>query len=132
IEGQPAGADRFGPLEHGAGAADADAAAVLGAGQLERIAQHPEQRRVALGRDRALRAVDGDPVTAHVVPPTSPASSVSGSGRWRRRRPVAAKIALATAGATPGTGISPAPEGGNPESTVCTSTAGMRDIGSTG
>ena len=35
----------------GAGAALRDAAAVLGAGQPELVAQHPEQRRVGVGVD---------------------------------------------------------------------------------
>ena len=43
---------------HRAGAALRDAAAVLGAGQAELLAQHPQQRRVGLGLELAHRAVD--------------------------------------------------------------------------
>ena len=43
---------------HGAGAALGDAAAVLGAGQLQLVAQHPEQRRVGRGLDHDVLAVD--------------------------------------------------------------------------
>ena len=43
-----AGADRVAVDVHGAGAAGRDAAAELGAGQLEMLAQHPQQRRVAV------------------------------------------------------------------------------------
>src|SRR5262249_15917383 len=41
--------DRHAIDMHGAGAAVGDAAAVLGAGEAERVAQHPEQRRARIG-----------------------------------------------------------------------------------
>ena len=44
---------------HGAGAALGDAAAELGAGQAERVAQHPQQRRVGLDIDLVGSSVDG-------------------------------------------------------------------------
>jgi hypothetical protein len=43
---------------HRAGAALRDAAAVLGAGQPELLAQHPQQRGVGFGIDRRRLAVD--------------------------------------------------------------------------
>src|SRR6516225_6137693 len=44
---------------HGAGAALSDAAAVFGANQSDRIAQHPKQRRVGFGIDVVGLSVDG-------------------------------------------------------------------------
>ena len=44
---------------HGAGAALRDAAAELGAGEAEQVAQDPEQRHVGWRVDFALGAVDG-------------------------------------------------------------------------
>src|SRR6185436_6228443 len=43
---------------HGAGAALRDATAVLGAGERELLAQHPQQRRVGLGVEIAILAID--------------------------------------------------------------------------
>src|SRR3974377_1830254 len=43
---------------HGAGAAHADSAAELGAGQTDRVADHPEERRVVLDIPRHGSAVD--------------------------------------------------------------------------
>ncbi len=43
---------------HGAGSALRDAATVLGAGQSELLAQHPEQWRIGVGLEFAYRAVD--------------------------------------------------------------------------
>lgn len=53
-------------------------------------------------------------------------------GSLERRRPVAAKIALATAGATGGTGCSPKPVGRLELAIVCTSTRGISSIARTG
>jgi hypothetical protein len=53
-------------------------------------------------------------------------------GRSRTRCPVAAKTALASAGATTGVGGSPTPVGGNSLMMVETLTLGMRSIRSTG
>src|SRR5262249_18959108 len=52
-----AGAHRAPVLEDGAGPADADAAAVLCAGEPELVAEHPEERRVGLGGHGAALAV---------------------------------------------------------------------------
>ena len=46
-----AGARRDAIDVHGAGAALRDAAAVFGAGQAERVAQHPQQRRIGIDID---------------------------------------------------------------------------------
>ena len=48
-----AGAHRLAVEMHRAGAAQADAAAEFGAGQLEMLANHPQKRRVAIGVDLA-------------------------------------------------------------------------------
>ena len=45
---------------HGAGAAQRGAAAELGAGHAEYVAQHPEQRRVVIDIDPMVGAVDFD------------------------------------------------------------------------
>ena len=49
-------------------------------------------------------------------------------GKDRIRLPVAAKMALLTAGATQGTAGSPMPVGGAWEGTICTSTTGIWSI----
>ena len=54
-----AGAQRRAVEVHGAGAALGHAAAELGAGEAEQVAQHPEQRHVGRRVDFALGAVDG-------------------------------------------------------------------------
>ena len=56
----------------------------------------------------------------------------SESGRLRMRLPVAAASALATAGAIGGTPGSPTPVGFSVDGTMCTSTAGISPIRSTG
>src|SRR5262245_10843896 len=53
-----AGARGLAVDQHGAGAALRQSAAELGAVELEIVAQHVEQRRVGLGRNRAAHAVD--------------------------------------------------------------------------
>src|SRR5690606_34571465 len=53
-------------------------------------------------------------------------------GRRRNRLPAAAKIALATAGASGGTAGSPAPPGGSSLATTCTSTSGISFSRTTG
>ena len=53
-----AGAHRLAVDQHRAGAALRQPAAELGAVELEIVAQHVEQRRVGLGRNRAAHAVD--------------------------------------------------------------------------
>ena len=53
-----AGALHFAVDVHGAGAALADAAAVLGAGQPDLLAQRPQQRRVAVHLQVECLAVD--------------------------------------------------------------------------
>ena len=45
---------------HGAGAAYGNTAAEFGAGHAEHVAQHPEQRRIAVDIDRPVDAVDLD------------------------------------------------------------------------
>src|SRR2546421_389581 len=49
----------------GAGAALGDAAAELGAGETERITQHPQERRVGRDVDRFAFAVDGESDSGH-------------------------------------------------------------------
>src|ERR1700692_2514592 len=44
---------------HGTGAALGDAAAVFGAGQTDRVTQHPQQGRVGFGVDVVRLSVDG-------------------------------------------------------------------------
>ena len=58
IEADGAGADSAAVEQDGAGAALAFAAAVLGAGQAQVVAQHAEQAAVAVGVEGALLAVD--------------------------------------------------------------------------
>jgi hypothetical protein len=60
-----AGARRGAVDVHGAGAALAHAAAVLGADQAERVAQGPQQRRVGFDVDRLLFPVDVQGVFTH-------------------------------------------------------------------
>jgi hypothetical protein len=45
---------------HGAGAAGRDPAAELGTGQLEMLAQHPQQRRVAVDPDLLALTIEGE------------------------------------------------------------------------
>src|SRR5437016_8951868 len=63
--GQYAGARRDAVQVDGAGAALGDAAAELGAGEPERVAQHPEERRVGGDVDRFALAVDGEADRGH-------------------------------------------------------------------
>src|SRR5262245_388673 len=56
--------------QHGAGAALRQSTAELGAVELEIVAQHVEQRRVGLGRDRAAHAVDFE-IDRHTASPRS-------------------------------------------------------------
>src|SRR6202142_2716057 len=63
--------------EHGAGAALSLAAAVLGAGELEVIAEDAEQRRFGLGVDRVADSVDND-FSRHV-----PLACHYRAGAWR-------------------------------------------------
>ena len=62
LERQHAGAHRGAVRMHGAGAAQTHAAAVLGPGEVQDVAQDPEKRRVALRIHRVLRPVDLDRV----------------------------------------------------------------------
>ena len=99
-------------------------------------------RSSGLGRLRA-RARRGGAVrqarcqkvsTLHGEPPPELAaraqafSSPASTGRVRIRRPVAAKIAFATAGPTAQVGASPMPPGASPLLTRCVSTAGTSSI----
>src|SRR5437879_203525 len=74
--GQYAGARRDAVQVDGAGAALGDAAAELGAGEPERVAQHPEERRVGGDVDRFALAVDGEADRGHERRPR---------GRWKQR-----------------------------------------------
>src|SRR5262249_25168973 len=78
---------------HGARAAGGDAAAELGAGKAELLAQHPEQRRIVVGVDPVRLPVDRQ--FDHATP-----SPWRESGMERRRLPLAAWMALASAGGT--------------------------------
>src|SRR5262245_6787954 len=60
VDGGDAGADGDAVDMHGAGAAQRQAAAELGAGHAEHVAQHPEERRVAVDIDAVGAAVDFD------------------------------------------------------------------------
>src|SRR5437899_3360887 len=71
--GQHAGARRDAVQVDGAGAALGDAAAELGAGEPERVAQHPEERRVGGDVDRFALTVDGEADRGHERRPR---------GRW--------------------------------------------------
>ena len=62
-----AGARRDAVDMHRAGAALRDAAAVLGAGHAERVAQHPQQRGVGLDLDVVALAIDDE--SWHCGPP---------------------------------------------------------------
>src|SRR5216110_2511642 len=63
--GQHAGARRDAVQVDGAGAALGDAAAELGAGEAEGVAQHPQERRVGGDGDRLALAVDGESDCGH-------------------------------------------------------------------
>src|SRR3989441_3806938 len=63
--GQHAGARRDAVQVDGAGAALGDAAAELGAGEPERVTQHPQERRVGSDVDRFALAVDGEADRGH-------------------------------------------------------------------
>src|SRR5881296_3846950 len=63
--GQYAGARRDAVQVDGAGAALGDAAAELGAGEPERVTQHPQERRVGGDVDRFALAVDGEADRGH-------------------------------------------------------------------
>src|SRR5205809_923644 len=71
-----AGARRDAVQVDGAGAALGDAAAELGAGEPERVAQHPEERRVGGDVDRFAFTVDGEADRGHERRPR---------GRWKQR-----------------------------------------------
>jgi hypothetical protein len=71
-------------------------------------------------------------VIAGSSPRPSYARSSGRIGRRRTRLPVAAKIALHSAGATGGTVNSPAPVGGSSLGMMCTSTAGISWMRNTG
>src|SRR5436309_7928238 len=71
--GQYAGARRDAVQVDGAGAALGDAAAELGAGEPERVAQHPEERRVGGNVNRFALTVDGEADRGHERRPR---------GRW--------------------------------------------------
>ena len=60
-----AGVDRLAVDDHGAGAAVADVAAELGAGQIEMLAQQLQQRRFRRHRRAAVLAVDDDRHVGH-------------------------------------------------------------------
>jgi hypothetical protein len=62
-----AGTDSSAEVMHGASAANAYAAAVFCAGQLKKIAQHPEKRHVGRGDDLVVCAVDGYGKNRHLV-----------------------------------------------------------------
>src|SRR5271170_1480670 len=62
---------------HRAGAAGGDAAAEFGAGELEMLAQHPEQRRVRRGIDFMPLSVDGE--DDHRTPPWARRSCARGA-----------------------------------------------------
>src|SRR5213078_3731923 len=64
-DGQHAGARGHAVQMHGAGAALRDAAAELGAREAERVAQHPEERRVGRDVDRFTLAVHGEGNRGH-------------------------------------------------------------------
>src|SRR2546429_6660837 len=64
-DGQHAGARGHAVQMHGAGAALRDAAAELGAREAERVAQHPEERRVGCDVDGFALAVDGEADRGH-------------------------------------------------------------------
>src|SRR5205823_12863261 len=57
-DGQHAGANRLAVEVNGAGAALGHAAAELGAGHAEHVAQHPEQRHLGWSVDLVIDAVD--------------------------------------------------------------------------
>ena len=65
--GQAAGTHRHAVEVHRAGAAVPGAAAVLRAGQAERVAQGPEERRVAGDVDPSAGAVDDEGERGHGV-----------------------------------------------------------------
>ena len=58
VDGGDAGADRLAVLLHRTGAALRDAAAEFRSGHAENVAQHPEQRRIAVSIDAMRRPVD--------------------------------------------------------------------------
>ena len=76
--------DRLAVDQHGAGAAPALAAAVLGAGQAEVVAQHPEQRPLFLGADADLGPVDPELLdVGHEDGPPGDGTIVTLAGRFR-------------------------------------------------
>ena len=97
--------------QHRAGAALAFAAAFLGAGQREVLAQHVEQALHARARERAALAVDGEarPSRRGVLAraPRAIRSGVIGSASTKR--PMRVPTAAATAGAGMSIGSSPTP-----------------------
>ena len=109
--------DAFAVDRHRARPAQAVIAALLGAGQLEPVAQQVEQRRPHVGRDAVGLAVDAE---FHLVVLAHQASFEVGGrygairlssviGRSRNRFPVAWKMAFAIAAGTPHAPISPMP-----------------------
>src|SRR5262249_10206824 len=60
LDRDEAGESRLAVHVHGARAALPRAAAVLGAGQAQLLAQHPQQGRIRVSRDGAARTVDGE------------------------------------------------------------------------
>src|SRR5262249_15564316 len=70
-----------------AGAADADPASVLGSGHLQQVAQNPQQRRLRVGGEAPLAAVDWQEKSGDPSPPsrrrrTCSCRAYSRSKRW--------------------------------------------------
>src|ERR1700741_2382552 len=125
---------------HGTGSTKRHAAAELRSGHVQGVSQYPEQRHIRADIDGLSFAVQGetdghgDLLLAGEYPTTTqrldenpqkagPAERRSAEriGRRRMRFPVAAKMALASAGAAAGTPGSPHPPGGSVLGTIWTS-----------
>src|SRR5579859_338858 len=126
-----AGGDEAAVEQHGAGATDADAARLLGAGEAEVVAQQIDQRAPRRHARLARLAVDREPDAVwadrfHYCAPPRAAGCAAGSvarprclsaaytfsaviGSSRMRTPIASSTALAIAGATGVHGASPMP-----------------------
>src|SRR5689334_8223158 len=138
-----AGTRGFAVDVYGTGSTERHAAPELRTGHAQGVTEHPEQRHVRADIDGLRFAVQGKTDGHGVLPTSRPISynntgvvenpkksvqpgrrSAARIGSRRMRFPVAAKMALATAGAAGGTPGSPQPPGGSALGTIWTSMTG--------
>src|SRR5215471_19005987 len=110
---------------HGTGAAGRHTATELGTGEPELLAQYPEQRRVRIGVGLEGLSVDVEVHDYSESADQAKRKPCRDKGIERMRRPVAAKIAFASAGATTTGLTSPTPPSAPPPSMNSTRMSGV-------